>query len=240
MSPLFEKHSSEHKGENREMMNLHGKRNRMMRWILPLILLSSCGKNPEELAVIETELGSMIIRFYEDSAPKHVESFKILAGEGYFDGTAFHRVMPEFVIQGGDPNSKDSDRINDGEGGRAGKFYGIGARETSATWMLPAEFNDRPHSRGALSMARGPNSDSAGSQFFICVQPVNRLDGQYTVFGQVVRGLDVVDKIVNVETPGMLDSGYSGADIYNPLEPVRMRVYLTTDEALGIDLADDL
>ena len=216
-------------------MNLHGKRYRMIGWIVLLSLLSSCSKKPAELAVIESEFGSMVIRLYEDSAPKHVESFKILASEGYFDGTTFHRVIPGFVIQGGDPNSKDSDRTDDGQGGRAGKFYGIGAEDSSASWMLPAEFNDRPHSRGALSMARSRDPDSAGSQFFICVQSVPKLDGHYTVFGQVIGGLEVIDKIVSVETPRKLNAGYRGFDGDNPLEPVRMRVYMTTYEALGID-----
>ena len=208
--------------------------------MLPLILFFGCDERPPELAVIETEFGNMVIKFYEDSAPQHVESFRILAGEGYFDGTTFHRVIPGFVIQGGDPNSKDSDRGNDGQGGKAGKFYGIGDEDNSTSWMLPAEFNDRPHSRGALSMARSRDPDSAGSQFFICVQPIPRLDGQYTVFGQVVRGLEVMDKIVNVETPRKFDSNYRRADGDNPQKPVRMKVYLTTAEMLSIELTEDV
>lgn len=162
-----------------------------------------------DAAVISTRFGEIVVEFYPDDAPKHVESFKILARDGYFDSTTFHRVVPGFVIQGGDPNSKDEDRLNDGQGGRAGKFYGIWdhkqsvilvqAKSNPNSWLLPAEFNKRPHKRGALSMARTADPNSASSQFFICVADVNRLDKKYTVFGQVIKGLDVVDKIVAVE-----------------------------------------
>ncbi|MFQ6674217.1 MAG: peptidylprolyl isomerase [Fidelibacterota bacterium] len=191
---------------------------------------SGCREESKELAVIETDFGRMVVRFYDEAAPMHVESFKILAKEGYFDGTTFHRVIPGFVIQGGDPNSKDDDRMNDGEGGRAGRFYDFGDEDDPDTWRLPAEFNSRHHVRGALSMARTRDPNSAGSQFFICVEPAFRLDGQYTVFGQVTEGLDVIDKIVEVDTPRKLDPDYKDRDADNPLKPVRMKIHLGSQQ----------
>jgi peptidyl-prolyl cis-trans isomerase B (cyclophilin B) len=123
---------------------------------------------------IETEHGEMIIELYPDVAPNHVASFKALIAKGYYDGLIFHRVMPDFMAQGGDPSGT----------GRGGPGY-----------TIKAEFNDRKHLRGTLSMARTHDPDSAGSQFFICFVPYPSLDGQYTVFGQVTQGLDVLDKI---------------------------------------------
>ena len=164
--------------------------------LIGLLFMNACTKE-EDVAVISTSHGDMVLEFYPDVAPKHVESFKIHAQNEYFDGSAFHRVIPGFVIQGGDPNSKDDDRKNDGQGGHAAKYYGFGDEEVDSTWTLPAEFNDRPHVTGALSMARTPDENSAGSQFFICAAPVYRLDNQYTVFGQVISGLEVIQKIVN-------------------------------------------
>ena len=196
----------------------------------------SCSQKSVELGVIETDYGRMVVKFYEDVAPKHVESFKIHASERYFDSTTFHRVIPGFVIQGGDPNSKDDNRMNDGLGGHAGKFYGIGEEDNPDSWALPAEFNNRRHGRGAVSMARSKDPNSAGSQFFICVRPVFQLDGQYTVFGQVLEGLEVVDRIVNVDTPGKVDPNYNNLDADNPLTPIRMKVRLTTDVELGIEI----
>lgn len=137
-----------------------------------------------EKAVIETTLGTIELEFFPDVAPKHVENFKKLARQGFYDSTTFHRVIPGFMIQGGDPNSKDEDRSNDGTGGPG--------------YSVDAEFNNRPHKRGILSMARSSDPNSAGSQFFICVADANFLDGKYTVFGQVTKGMDVVDKIVAV------------------------------------------
>ena len=158
-------------------------------FFLMILIFLSCVQKPKEYAIIETEEGRIVLKFFPNVAPKHVESFKILAREGYFNGTSFHRIVPGFVIQGGDPNSKDGDRYNDGLGGRAGKYYGIGEKDNPDTWMLPAEFNDRPHRRGTLSMARGPQENSAGSQFFICVGDQPQLDNKYTVFGEVIEGL---------------------------------------------------
>ena len=161
------------------------------------IIMTSCGKQLD-VAVISTKYGEIVLEFYPKGAEKHVDSFITHAKNGYFDGTTFHRVIPGYIIQGGDPNSKDDDRSNDGLGGHAANFYGEGEEENPETWTLPAEFNDRPHITGTLSMARSPGRpNSAGSQFFICVGPTPQLDNKYTVFGQVVEGLDVIQKIVN-------------------------------------------
>ena len=162
------------------------------------VLLMSCSKD-QKVAVISTKFGDMVVEFFPDVAPKHVENFQILAEEGYYNGTTFHRVIPGFMIQGGDPNSKDLDRMNDGTGGRAGKFFGIGRENDPESWTVPAEYNDIPHQRGTLSMARSQNIDSGSSQFFICHDNAPFLDGQYTVFGQLISGIEVVDEIVNSE-----------------------------------------
>lgn len=139
-------------------------------------------------AVIETRFGAITLRFFPDVAPVHVKNFVDLARSGFYDRTTFHRVMPGFMIQGGDPTTKDPARR--GAAGTGGPGY-----------TIKAEFNSRPHKRGALSMARTNVPDSAGSQFFICLQMDPRqqqaLDGNYTVFGEVVSGMDVVEKIVS-------------------------------------------
>ena len=183
----------------------------------------SCEKD-NDVAVITTSYGDMVIEFYPDVAPMHVESFITLAKEGYFDGTTFHRVIPGFVIQGGDPNSKDGDRMNDGTGGRAGKYFGIGRENDPSSWTIPAEFNDSLHIKGTLSMARSQNPNSGSSQFFICHAPTPQLNGKYTVFGQVIKGLDVIDTIVNVDRPNKANSSYNGPDGDNPFEKVEMTV----------------
>jgi peptidyl-prolyl cis-trans isomerase B (cyclophilin B) len=140
-------------------------------------------KMSETTAVIETKFGNIRLKFFPDVAPNHVNNFIELARKGFYDGTTFHRVIPEFMIQGGDPSSKNPDRSKHGHG--------------DPGYFLKAEFNDRPHKRGTLSTARRPgNPDSGGSQFFICVSDVPSLDKQYTIFGEVVSGMDVVDKIV--------------------------------------------
>lgn len=179
------------------------------------VLLMSCSKD-QKVAVISTKFGDMVVEFFPDVAPKHVENFQILAEEGYYNGTTFHRVIPGFMIQGGDPNSKDLDRMNDGTGGRAGKFFGIGRENDPESWTVPAEFNDTPHQRGTLSMARSQNIDSGSSQFFICHDNAPFLDGQYTVFGQLISGIEVVDQIVNSERDPR----------DNPLDRVEMTVSL--------------
>jgi len=140
-------------------------------------------KMSETHVVLETKFGNMEIKFFPDVAPGHVNNFIELAKKGFYDGTTFHRVIPGFMIQGGDPNSKDPDKSKHGMG--------------SPGYTIKAEFNDKPHKRGILSMARSSNPDSAGSQFFICVADASFLDGKYTVFGEVVSGMDVADKIVS-------------------------------------------
>ena len=167
-----------------------------------------------EVAVISTKYGDMIVEFYPDVAPMHVESFVALANEKYFDGTTFHRVIPDFVIQGGDPNSKWENRSLHGTGGRAGKFFGIGDENDSSTWLIPQEFNSIPHEKGILSMARTNDPNSASSQFFVCHGDPSFLDNNYTVFGKVIQGLEVIDSIANVEKD-MND---------NPLEKIEMTV----------------
>ena len=152
----------------------------------------------KEIAVISTKFGDIKLEFFDELAPKHVESFKLHAQTGYYDGTIFHRVIPGFMIQGGDPLSKLDDKSRHGTGGNAAKYFGIGDKNSESTWDLPAEFSATPHERGILSMARSQNPDSGGSQFFICVADARFLDNQYTVFGKVVSGMDVVDSIVNV------------------------------------------
>ena len=158
-----------------------------MKKITGAMILMAVMANAEEpkVAVISTMFGDMVVEFFPDVAPMHVESFTALANEKYFDGTTFHRAIPGFVIQGGDPNSKDADRSNDGTGGRAGKYFGLGKKDDPNTWLIPQEFNERPHNRGALSMARTNDPNSASSQFFICVDNVNQLDNKYTVFGSI-------------------------------------------------------
>ena len=186
--------------------------------ILILILVGVIFMNneKEKVAVISTKYGDMIVEFYADVAPMHVESFMALAEEEYFNGTTFHRVIPGFVIQGGDPNSKLENRAIHGTGGRAGKFFGIGDKDDSSTWLIPQEFNSIPHVKGILSMARTNDPNSASSQFFICHDNASFLDNNYTVFGKVIKGLEIIDQIVNVEKD-MND---------NPLEKIEMSVVI--------------
>ncbi|NWF98812.1 MAG: peptidylprolyl isomerase [Nitrospirae bacterium] len=134
-------------------------------------------------AVIETKFGNIELKFFPEAAPNHVNNFIELAKKGFYDGTTFHRVIPGFMIQGGDPNSRNLDKSTHGMGGPG--------------YSIKAEFNDRPHKKGTLSMARAQHPDSAGSQFFICVADAPFLDRKYTVFGEVVSGMEVAEKIVN-------------------------------------------
>jgi len=137
-----------------------------------------------EVAVIKTSEGEMVVRFWTDAAPNTIENFKKLARQGFYDGTIFHRIVKGFMIQGGDPNSKDPAKEN--SYGQGGPGYNI-----------KAEFNDHPHDPGVISMARSADPDSAGSQFFICLAPIHRLDHQYTTFGKLIKGEDVLEKIGN-------------------------------------------
>ena len=148
-------------------------------------------------------VGTIVLRFFPDVAPGHVNNFVKLSKEGFYDGTTFHRVIPGFMIQGGDPNSKNSDRSSHGMGGPG--------------YKVKAEFNSKPHKRGMVSMARANDPDSAGSQFFICVADANFLDWQYTAFGEVVSGMEVADKIVTMKRDGR----------DNPLERAEMTVTIS-------------
>ena len=151
--------------------------------ILLSTLLLTAVVSAQEIAVIETKFGKIEMEFFEDKAPGHVKNFKDLAKKGFYDGTIFHRVIPGFMIQGGDPNTKSDDRSAHGMGGPG--------------YSINAEFNDTPHKRGILSMARSQDPNSAGSQFFIVVKNASFLDGKYTAFGKVLSGMAVADQIVN-------------------------------------------
>lgn len=175
-------------------------RNHGLIWLMAAILAStffiSCERKKdtkgdsemEKLkstkAIIETKYGNMEIKFYPETAPNHVKNFIKLAKEGFYDDTIFHRVIPGFMIQGGDPNTKGPNK----------NIYGTGG----PGYNVKAEFNTISHKRGILSMARAQHPDSAGSQFFIVVKDSTFLDNQYTVFGEVVNGMDAADKIVNL------------------------------------------
>lgn len=147
------------------------------------------------------KLGEIVLQLFPDIAPKHVANFEELVKSGAYNGTAFHRVIPGFMIQGGDPNSKDKPRTTWGMGDPSQK-------------TVPAEFNNISHVRGILSAARTNDPNSATSQFFICVGNPSHLNGQYTVYGQVLQGIEVVDKIVNAERDGN----------NNPLEKISMKI----------------
>jgi len=147
----------------------------------------------KEVAVIKTSEGEMVAEFWPEVAPNTVENFKKLARTGFYDGTAFHRIVKGFMIQGGDPLTKDPAKES---------RYGTG----DPGYKIKAEFNDRSHERGVLSMARSSDPDSAGSQFFICLANVSRLDHQYTTFGKIIKGDDVLGKIGDTEVT-MSDSG---------------------------------
>lgn len=157
-------------------------------------------KMTETSAVIETKLGNIELRFFPDVAPNHAQNFIDLAKKGFYDGTTFHRVIPGFMIQGGDPNTKNSDRSKHGQGGPG--------------YTVKAEFNKKLHKKGTLSMARSQDPDSAGSQFFICVADAPSLNGKYSVFGEVASGMDVADKIVS-QARDRMD---------NPAERIEMKI----------------
>jgi peptidyl-prolyl cis-trans isomerase B (cyclophilin B) len=165
-------------------------------------------------AVVKTKFGDMEIKFLPDTAPKHVENFIQLAKSEFYNGTIFHRVIPGFMIQGGDPNTKNSLKK---------ESYGQGGPGHT----IKAEFSELPHKRGAVSMARAQDPDSAGSQFFIVVEDSRFLDRKYTIFGEVVKGIGVADKIagqprVTCQTgaPNPPDKGPCD----NPLERIEMTV----------------
>ena len=154
----------------------------------------------DDIAVIETRFGNIELEFFQEKAPGHVKNFKTLAKTGFYNGTLFHRVIPGFMIQGGDPNTKNPDRSMHGMGGPG--------------YNIKAEFNDTKHDRGILSMARSQDPNSAGSQFYIVVKDAHFLNGNYTVFGKVTKGMEVADKIVRVPRDGN----------DNPLEAISMKI----------------
>jgi peptidyl-prolyl cis-trans isomerase B (cyclophilin B) len=156
-------------------------------------------------AIISTRHGDITLELLSEVAPNHVQNFIDLAKKGFYDGTLFHRVIPDFMIQGGDPNSKNADKRLHGTGG-SGK-------------NVKAEFSKTPHNRGIVSMARSANPDSASSQFFIVVADSSHLDNQYSAFGKVAEGMDVVDKIVAEETDHR----------DNPVEAVSMTVKIVEE-----------
>jgi peptidyl-prolyl cis-trans isomerase B (cyclophilin B) len=146
---------------------------------------SKDAKNSSEVAVMKTSMGEMVFEFWPDVAPKTVQNFKTLALKGFYDGTAFHRVIKGFMIQGGDPNTKDPN--NEAAYGTGGPGY-----------TIKAEFNNRSHQFGVLSMARSSDPDSAGSQFFICNGDASSLDHKYTAFGKLIKGADVLRAISDI------------------------------------------
>ncbi len=157
----------------------------------------------EKKAVITTSLGTILLGFFPEKAPNHVASFFALVEQGFYDGTLIHRVVPNFIVQGGDPNSRDGERKRFGTGGPG--------------YCLVAEINDHRHLRGTVAMARSASLDSGGSQFFINLADNPSLDGQYTVFGEVLEGMEVVEQIAKTER--------DKNDI--PLEDIRMTIKLT-------------
>ena len=165
--------------------------------VVGLVLCVACGGKPqvkppvekpeeksEVRALVKTKFGDIEVTFLPDVAPGHVENFIKLAKDGFYNGTIFHRVLPGFMIQGGDPNTKDS--LKKDTYGQGGPGY-----------TIDAEFSDLPHKRGVVSMARADDPNTAGSQFFIVVENSPYLDGKYTIFGKVTKGIGVADKIVN-------------------------------------------
>ena len=184
-----------------------------------LLLISGPACTEESLAeekltpdvVISTRFGQIKIRLLPQLAPGHVENFLQLAESGFYDGTLFHRIIPGFMIQGGDPNTRGGDKSSYGQGGPG--------------YHIKAEFSDWPHLRGVVSMARAQDPDSAGSQFFIVTRASRFLDGQYTIFGKVIRGMGVVDVIA--------EQGRDRNDV--PLKRIAMRLSLEARERVVPD-----
>jgi len=188
---------------------------RRMMWLVGMVAVGLLLKgtnvmaaDTDQVAVVETKFGKIVIEFYDNDAPKTVANFIKLAKQGFYDGTTFHRVIPGFMIQGGDPNSKSADRSTHGTGGPG--------------YTVEAEIK-RDHARGTVATARlgdqvNPDKRSSGSQFFINVKDNGFLNGGYTVFGNVIAGMDVADKIANVPRDGR----------DNPNDPVSMKVSITT------------
>jgi peptidyl-prolyl cis-trans isomerase B (cyclophilin B) len=164
----------------------------------------SSSSSPAEVAVLTTNYGDMTIAFWPDVAPKTVENFKKLARDGFYDGTAFHRIIKDFMIQGGCPNTKAGETGIPGTG--------------SPGYKIKAEFNAKSHVRGVISMARSAHPDSAGSQFFICHGDAKFLDRQYTAFGQLIAGDEVLESIANVPT-----KNGGGGEKSTPIDRVELK-----------------
>lgn len=190
----------------------------MRNWFIGLVALAFttgvCNvATADEVAVIETKHGKMVVEFFEKDAPKTVENFKKLAKDGFYNGTAFHRIVDGFMIQGGDPltkEEKNKDRYGTGDPG----------------YKIKAEFNSNKHILGVISMARSSDPDSAGSQFFICLAPASFLDGKYTAFGKLIKGEDVLQKIGKTPT-----SMGRGGEKSVPNERIEIKVSLMEREA---------
>jgi cyclophilin family peptidyl-prolyl cis-trans isomerase len=176
----------------------------------------------EKVLVIETKEGKIVIELMPDLAPMHVERFTTLADEGFYNGCTFHRVIPGFMIQGGDPNSKDDNLADDGIGG-------------SQLPDVTAEFSSTPHVKGIVSTARSSNPNSANSQFFIMHAANSGLNGKYTVWGKVIQGLEVVDKIVHLPPVHPGDRRLKT----NPGRAAEMQKVYTTDRSKALEDADN-
>lgn len=222
----------------------------LVLFALTLVLTTALGaaasRADEPLfARMETGAGEILLVFYPDLAPHHVGNFVHLSRTGFFDGSKFHRIVPGFVIQGGDPNSKDADPRNDGMGGptmtdvlTADEMVLVqnvndmleqkGYAGLDGPANLKAEFTTEvKHVRGTLSMARSQAEDSAGSQFFVCVAATPQLDGKYTIFGQVVMGIEVADTIVSADK-----NSAAGRDA--PRDPVVMEKVTIIEGVAGL------
>ena len=211
--------------------------------LLAVLLVSAAAAEP--FIRFDTTQGEILVVMNPELAPHHVDHFVHLSRTGFYDGTAFHRVIPGFMVQCGDPNSKDADRNDDGQGGPTWEdvltqdelaavdavrrmLAEKGYAGLSDRAELKAEFNAGSHTRGTLSMARAQSEDSAGSQFFICVADTPHLDGKYTVFGKVVLGMDTVDAIVNAPRDRR----------DNPLDVIRIRKAVVLDDASALTDAE--
>lgn len=172
--------------------------------VMSLVIVIGCGGSvKDEVAVLDTSMGKIIIGFFPDEAPNHVDNFKTLAREGVYNGVLFHRVIPGFVIQTGDPKTADPNTPK--------MEYGTGGTERDAPLAL--ELNSHKHVRGAIGMARSQDPNSADSQWYITLETQPHLDSGYTVFGEVIEGMDVVDSIASVQTDQVRGI---------PVEPVRV------------------
>ncbi len=237
-------------------VSIRGRRSAVLLLTLALVLTASMSwaKEPT-FARCDTDSGSILIVLYSELAPNHVANFKHLAETDFYVGTKFHRVLPNFMIQGGDPLSKDRDPRNDGTGGplvsdvldervvadalkslnrELEKRGYVPLTALPARAELKAEFSETHHYRGTLSMARGGHSvDSAGSQFFICVADYFSLDGNYSVFGYVVDGMDVADRIVH----GVPRRGAGQGAVVNPAAIRKISILEGTDDLTAAEKA---